>query len=579
MNQEIQSDVPFKAGEYETSPPFGADIIYASLVDAEMQHIKPRILIEVDKGFFKADEGIWTCYRRNYFDVRCQFELKPNPRGILCLVVEQRLLPVGRFYVTLTAKTTSTDDVPSKPIQLVRYSPKRDRGPTAEVGLCELAPVKNEISLAPRSELTFDRMQFKNATANNGKRRAAQQFYTLVLELWCTVIGDDRYKIAERVSTPMVVRGRSPGHYASIEASPLIQNPLAVLQPNLVLPHVMLVPNLYGLPLADPVLIHRPPAKHIRQEEFQTSGQHSNESALAEFRDFDVSSISSSSDVFSHRSVAMSVTSSGGPVDLSDFVVSVLLDDEGIKNLCIDGFSSLNPDKFERHLRRTLKSFAKHLATEPSGRLSKDFGSFLRRRVAALARNIREQVPTLESLENPFSQFDQAEKAISVEQYDNGKDNGSEVDLDDSDLDHDGDGEEVKVEADIFPSIKAKIISSNSFETLREDLLDFVVPFMLHGEMNGQDVQKLQNRYSYKNRSNNRAAAIFPKPGHQTTSRSTCVFVSQWFEFRWLERSMIKLRHLWSKVNRPKVESGDVRREFICVRCYGIFIFQFCDQH
>ena len=575
MNQEIQSDVSFKAGGYETNLPFDADIIYASLIDAKMQHVKPHILVEIDKGFFKADGDTWTCYRRNYFAVCCQFELKPNPQGMLCLVVEQRSLPVGRFYVTLTAKTASTDDTPSTPIQLVRHSPKREGRSMAEVGFCELAPINHEISLARKSELIFDKMQFKKATLNNGKRRAAQQFFTLVLELWCTVIGDDRYKIAERVSAPMVVRGRSPGHYVSNEASLSIQTPMAVRQHNDVLPYVRPGQTLNGPPLDDSVLIHRPQAKPVKQREFQASGQHSNETALAEVRDFDISSISSTSDVFSHRSVATSVTSSGGPVEVSDFVVSVLLDDEGIKNLCIDGFSLLNPDRFERHLRRTLKTFAKHLAVEPPGRPSKGFGSILRRRVAALARNIREQVLTLKSLGNPFSQIDQVPTAIFVEQYDNGKDYSSEVDLDDSDLDHDEDGEEVKIEADISTSIKAKMISSNSFETLREDLLDFVVPFMLHGEMNGQDVQKLQNRYSYTNLNNNRAAAIFPKLGSRTTSRSTWVLVSRWYEFRWLERSIIKLRHLWSKFNRPKVESGDVRREFTCVSCYGSFVFDF----
>jgi meiosis-specific transcription factor NDT80 len=65
-------------------------------------------------------------------------------------------------------------------------------------------------------EATFERIQFKNATANNGKRRAAQQYYHLLVELFTDVGGQspDRWvKIASRMSAPMVVRGRSPGHY------------------------------------------------------------------------------------------------------------------------------------------------------------------------------------------------------------------------------------------------------------------------------------------------------------------------------------------------------------------------------
>lgn len=75
----------------------------------------------------------------------------------------------------------------------------------------------------------FDRIQFKSATANNGKRRAAQQYYHLIVELYAdmgqnssTNAGgvtsapsqDNWVKIAYRISAPMVVRGRSPGHYA-----------------------------------------------------------------------------------------------------------------------------------------------------------------------------------------------------------------------------------------------------------------------------------------------------------------------------------------------------------------------------
>ena len=56
----------------------------------------------------------------------------------------------------------------------------------------------------------------KLATANNGKRRAAQQYYHLLVELWadCGQSGADQFvKVAYRKSAKMIVRGRSPGHY------------------------------------------------------------------------------------------------------------------------------------------------------------------------------------------------------------------------------------------------------------------------------------------------------------------------------------------------------------------------------
>jgi meiosis-specific transcription factor NDT80 len=70
---------------------------------------------------------------------------------------------------------------------------------------------------APATEATFERIQFKNATANNGRRRATQQYNHLLIELFADIgaqyTGERWIKIASRMSVPMVVRGRPPGHY------------------------------------------------------------------------------------------------------------------------------------------------------------------------------------------------------------------------------------------------------------------------------------------------------------------------------------------------------------------------------
>lgn len=65
---------------------------------------------------------------------------------------------------------------------------------------------------------TFERIQFKQATANNGKRRASQQYFHLVVELFADVrkeaSEDPKWiKVAHRTSEKIVVRGRSPSHY------------------------------------------------------------------------------------------------------------------------------------------------------------------------------------------------------------------------------------------------------------------------------------------------------------------------------------------------------------------------------
>lgn len=275
----------------------------------------------------------------------------------------------------------------------------------------------------------------------------------------------------------------------------------------------------------------------------------------AEVQNFDTSSMSSASDVFSRNSMVTGATSSDGSPDLANVVVSMLLRDQGIKNVCIDGFSRLDPDRFERHLRRTLKAFAKNLIHESSRNSSKYLGYFLRRHVAALARSIREQAQALEALERFHDQINHVPKDISVQRYSDEMGHDSDFDLSNSDYDYNNDEEEVT-----FTSIYAEAIENNSFEVLREDLLDFVVPFMLNGVTDGQVLQELQTRYSYKIPDNTHAAAQPSKKGLLAISRVAWLLVSGWFEYY-----VVKLGLALSKFKRPRVIAGHVRREFTCV--------------
>ena len=68
--------------------------------------------------------------------------------------------------------------------------------------------------------IVFERLQFQKATANNGKRRAVQQYFRIIVELFAEVEdsphahGENQVvKIARCSSDPLIVRGRSPGHY------------------------------------------------------------------------------------------------------------------------------------------------------------------------------------------------------------------------------------------------------------------------------------------------------------------------------------------------------------------------------
>jgi len=224
-------------------PPFDPTKLICPVTDGGGTPIQVDIQAKIDKGFFKADTD-WTCYRRNYFSVLCCYILKPdvdlsNQQLFLNRNSRER---IQSFSVLIIAKVDGED---GKSVELVQHTPKRDKGPMTAPELTELSPhpsgsqtgyaASSSYGPSPalssdfqdfsantpqnQSVATFDRIQFKKATANNGKRRAAQQYFHIVVELWAKVLrgktGETQnVKVAHRVSAPMVVRGRSPGHYS-----------------------------------------------------------------------------------------------------------------------------------------------------------------------------------------------------------------------------------------------------------------------------------------------------------------------------------------------------------------------------
>ncbi|KAI8636364.1 hypothetical protein BD408DRAFT_426225 [Parasitella parasitica] len=177
-----------------------------------------RIQAKMDRGFFLADND-WTCYRRNYFQVSGAFGIHGlnhyyADQETQCLVqVDGAFHPVRNFSMNISARVSNSD----KKIDLVQHTPKRDKGPQSTPTARLIMPGGN-LSMssvgANQSIVTFERIQFKTATANNGKRRAAQQYYVCLVDLYAEIEGNKKIKIASCQSAPLVVRGRSPGHYS-----------------------------------------------------------------------------------------------------------------------------------------------------------------------------------------------------------------------------------------------------------------------------------------------------------------------------------------------------------------------------
>lgn len=183
-----------------------------------------RLHTKVDRGFFLAEED-WTCYRRNYFQVSGSFSLEGV--GILyegqefpCLVKDHtgQLEEIHCFMLGVSARLSDCE----KSIQLIQHTPKRDKGPQTTPTPKPIRPGGNigfSAVGSSQSIVTFERLQFKTATANNGKRRAAQQYYVIIVELLAKLRNGNTVSIATTKSSALVVRGRSPGHYAETDSS------------------------------------------------------------------------------------------------------------------------------------------------------------------------------------------------------------------------------------------------------------------------------------------------------------------------------------------------------------------------
>lgn len=250
-------------------------------ITCEGQSVTPEIHAKVEKGFFLSTvDQKWTCYRRNYFSVQCSFELHPNINNGRMYLKKSNSSTSEQIQAMGMRLSAAVDGSAGKSIELVQHTPKRDNGPKLKIEVTKVSPMssaRDHTTMSPsgvygvamptfhptghvsgpllplqadttsssssiaasqatggypygsattahlpmpgqNTTHTFERVQFKQATANNGKRRASQQYFHLIVELYADIRKDGSaepvwVKVAHRVSEKIVVRGRSPSHY------------------------------------------------------------------------------------------------------------------------------------------------------------------------------------------------------------------------------------------------------------------------------------------------------------------------------------------------------------------------------
>ncbi|KAI9044628.1 PhoG like DNA-binding family protein [Aspergillus affinis] len=176
-----------------------------------------------------------TCYRRNLFQITGSVTL---PRSLRYIMTEQGdRIPILAQELTVSA-TESVEGNSVKIISVPWKTPAANGNPLGEEGnnstgntpKIEKEPPPIPLDIMAGQDLDTDyatfpiawkRLQFRVATANNGRRKELQQHFVVRLKVVATLSTGAKIPICEVQSGPVIVRGRSPRNFQSRKDLPL----------------------------------------------------------------------------------------------------------------------------------------------------------------------------------------------------------------------------------------------------------------------------------------------------------------------------------------------------------------------
>ncbi|RDW81796.1 uncharacterized protein DSM5745_05353 [Aspergillus mulundensis] len=174
-----------------------------------------------------------TCYRRNLFQITGSVTL---PRALRYLITENGdRIPIVAQELTVSA-TESVEGNSVKIISVPWKTPAvNDAAKDANSSSNTAAKIEKEPPAIPLDMLTgqdldadyatfpiaWKRLQFRVATANNGRRKELQQHFVVRLRVIATLSTGMKAPICEVHSGPVIVRGRSPRNFQSRKDLPL----------------------------------------------------------------------------------------------------------------------------------------------------------------------------------------------------------------------------------------------------------------------------------------------------------------------------------------------------------------------
>jgi acid phosphatase len=180
-----------------------------------------------------------TCYRRNLFQITGSVTL---PRSLRYIMTEQGdRIPILAQELTVSA----TESVEGNSIKIISVPWKTPAANTNSSIEDSNHPIATNSSSNPKVEkepppipldimagqdldtdyatfpIAWKRLQFRVATANNGRRKELQQHFVVRLKVVATLSTGAKIPICEVQSGPVIVRGRSPRNFQSRKDLPL----------------------------------------------------------------------------------------------------------------------------------------------------------------------------------------------------------------------------------------------------------------------------------------------------------------------------------------------------------------------
>jgi hypothetical protein len=215
---------------------FSLPVVPYTLLTYTMQRVSISMSAQLHGMFFLA-ESPWataadiqapselTCYRRNLFQITGTITL---PRSLQLLMTDQGdQIPILGQELTISA-TESLEGNSVKIISVPWKTPATSAVPVEDK--TEKEPPTYPLDLSTGQDIgseyvsfpiSWKRLQFRIATANNGRRKELQQHFVVRLKVVATLASGVKVPVCEVHSGAIIVRGRSPRNFQARKDMPI----------------------------------------------------------------------------------------------------------------------------------------------------------------------------------------------------------------------------------------------------------------------------------------------------------------------------------------------------------------------